>query len=104
MGQRTRDLARVLEAVRELHRQGMTLVPARQRAVVSVAKDRAVRPETIRAACVRSLRPDVETLSDLDRLIERWLVTGDDLLEQLMHRITRGDSDEAAINSLFVAC
>lgn len=69
---RIQDVLQVLTETRRAHEAGASPLVARRAAITVVARARAVRPETIRAACARGLRPDVQTLDAFDKLIDAW--------------------------------
>lgn len=81
--QRIHDVLAVLKDARRAHRAGFSVTEARRDAILSVAAARGVRPETIRAACVRGL-PVIRDLSDFDRVVGEWLAGRGAELERLI--------------------
>jgi hypothetical protein len=70
---RTRDVIHVLTETRRAHQAGASPLAARKAAIAEVARLRGIRPETVRAACARGLRPDVQTLTGFDEIVTAWL-------------------------------
>ena len=94
--QKIEDVLEVLErALKEFrqspHWPGVSSI--RELAMAAVAERRRVKPETIRDACVRRLRPQVEFVADFDRLLEDWLRGRSQRIRQVLlaRAIDRGD-------------
>ena len=100
-------IEQVVEVIEEV-REGFRSQPKsgivdrwRLQATKVIAARRNIRQQSVNDKLLRKLRPDINSLSQFDRLVQNWLSSGSEELKNILNKHASDSSDRDLINGAF---
>jgi predicted HNH restriction endonuclease len=101
------QIVEVIEEVRDAYRARPStenVSSYRLQAIKTISVRRNIRHQSVNDKFIRKCRPDISTLNDFDKLMERWLLQGrDDLRLTLLKHASDARDRDLVNNSLYLA-